>query len=250
MRETQEHYILYPKKNGFQGFVDAIINDIDMKYCEIKKNIKKSEVVIHPKTKKIQNIKLDGKTISADLYFWCNSPISLSRILNINLKIEKQLKPQKIIFGNFVFNKEIKVNFHEILVGSLEHKINRISFPGKIANKKNNLVQVEFSFPENQYSLDKTYWKPTWLESLKKVGIVQSKNTLKSFSIISETRGMISKLELEHMKELYESKILSVKGSNIVIPSFNFGPENINRVVPQVILNTVESIVSLTGNSK
>lgn len=250
MRETQEHYILYPKKNGFQEFVNALINDINKDYCKIIKNIKKSEVIINSKTKEIKNLKLNGKTVSADLYFWCNSPISLSKILNINIKTEKSLIPQKIIFGNFVFKKEIKQDFHEILVGSLEHKINRISFPGKIANKKNNLVQVEFSFPENQHSVDKNYWKPIWLESLKKVGIVKSDNILKSFSIVSETRGMISKYEIEHIRNLYESKISHEKGNNIIIPSFNFGPENINRVVPQVILNTVQALTSLTGNSK
>lgn len=250
MRKTHEQYILYPKKNGFQEFVNAIINDIDKDYCKIVKNVKKSEVIIDSRTKEIKNLKLDGKIVSADLYFWCNSPISLSKILDINIKKEKSLIPQKIIFGNFVFEKEIKQDFHEILVGSLEHKINRISFPGKIGNKKNNLIQIEFSFPENQHSLNQTYWKPMWLESLKKVGIIKSDNVLKSFSIVSETRGMITKYEIEHMRNLYESKIVREKGSNIIIPSFNFGPENINRVVPQVILNTVKALTSLTGNSK
>ena len=30
---------------------------------------------------------------------------------------------------------------------------------------------------------------------------------------------------------------------SIIIPSFNLGPENINRVVPEVILNTVKTII-------
>ena len=37
MRQHLDHYVLYPKKNGFQGFVGAIINDIDMNYCKIRK---------------------------------------------------------------------------------------------------------------------------------------------------------------------------------------------------------------------
>ena len=123
-----------------------------------------------------------------------------------------------------------------------------IKQPSKIIFGKNSVN--EFSFPENQYSLNQTYWKPMWLESLKKVGIIKSDNVLKSFSIVSETRGMITKYEIEHMRNLYESKIVREKGSNIIIPSFNFGPENINRVVPQVILNTVKALTSLTGNSK
>jgi hypothetical protein len=31
-------------------------------------------------------------------------------------------------------------------------------------------------------------------------------------------------------------------GNNIIIPSFNLGPENINRVIPEVILNTIKSV--------
>ena len=250
MRKTQEHYILYPKKNGFQGFVDAIVNNIDMNYCKIKKNVKKSKLVINPKTKKIENLKLNNETVCADLYFWCSSPIGLSRILNIDIDKKQSAIPQKIIFGNFVFEKAIKLNFHEILVGSLEHKINRISFPGKIRNKKNNLVQIEFSFPEKQYVLSETFWKPLWLKSLKELGISKSNNPLKSFSIVSETRGVVSKFELEYIRKLYESKIYRAKGSNLVIPSFTIGPENINRVVPEVILNTVKSLVLSTSRSK
>ena len=46
---------------------------------------------------------------------------------------------------NFIFKKNVSTKFHEILVGSLDHQINRISFPGKIMKKKNNLIQVEYS---------------------------------------------------------------------------------------------------------
>ena len=61
---------------------------------------------------------------------------------------------------------------------------------------------------------------------------------------------MVSKFELEHIRKLYESKIYRAKGSNLVIPSFTIGPENINRVVPEVILNTVKSLVLPTSRSK
>ena len=36
-------------------------------------------------------------------------------------------------------------------------------------------------------------------------------------------------------------------GNNIVIPGFNLGPENINRVIPEVILNTIKSVNTLDG---
>jgi len=173
-RKSKEHYVLYPKNNGFQGFVDAIIKDINMDYCTIKKNVKKLEINTNPKTNDISNIKINNKLISGDLYFWCTSPISLAKTLKINLNPSNLGLPQKIIFGNFVFENSIKSNFHEILVGSLEHKINRISFPGKIMKNKNNLIQVEFAFPENQFKLDKNFWKNSWLQSLQTLEIIRN----------------------------------------------------------------------------
>ena len=46
MRQQSDHYVLYPKKNGFQGFVDAILNDIDMNYCKIMKNVKNQKLMV------------------------------------------------------------------------------------------------------------------------------------------------------------------------------------------------------------
>ena len=245
MRQNLDHYVLYPKSNGFQGFMDAIIKDIDRNYCKIRKNIKNIEFKINPKTKDIQEIKINNNTISGNLFFWCSSPIALSRILNIDLNEGKLGKPQKIIFGNFVLEKEIKSKFHEILVGSLDHKINRISFPGKISKKQDNLVQVEYSFPDKQFEMDKNFWKKSWIKSLKELEILKHDNKIKKFTIVEETRGFVSKYNWEFLTNMYKEKILKSKGKNLIVPSFNIGPENINRVIPDVILNTVNSLYQL-----
>ena len=42
---------------------------------------------------------------------------------------------------------------------------------------------------------------------------------------------------------MYKKKIDEKKGDNVIIPSFNLGPENINRVIPEVMLNTVKSLI-------
>lgn len=247
MRQQSDHHILYPKKDGFQGFTNAILNDIDTNYCKIKKNVKNLKINIDPKTKKIRNLNINGNYFTANLYLWCNSPISLAKILNLNLDTEKIGKPQKIIFGNFVFEKNVNLYFHEILVGSLQHQINRISFPGKIRKKKNNLVQIEFSFPENQFNLNPIFWKTSWLKSLQKLKIIKPDNLIKNFTFISETRGFVSKYDWEILTNFYRKKIMIAKGDNIAIPSFNLGPENINRVVPDVIINTLNSLHNLNG---
>ena len=237
-----DHYVLYPKNDGFQGFIDAIANDIDMKYCKIKKNIKNLEIKTHSKTNNIESIKVNNELIHGDLFFWCTSPISLAKMLKIKSPMTKSGLPQTIIFGNFVFEKNISTKFHEILVGSLEHYINRISFPGKIMKMKNNLIQVEFSFPNNQFNLNKNNWKKIWLQSLYDLGLVNKNNSLKTYSFISENRGFVSKYGLQFLTNSLKNNMMKSIGNNIIIPSFNLGPENINRVIPEVILNTIKSV--------
>ena len=101
-RMLLDHYVLYPKNGGFQGFTDAIVNDIDMKYCKIKKNIKQLEIKTNSKTNNIESIKVNDKLIHGDLFFWCTSPIPLAKMLKIKSPIYKSGLPQTIIFGNFV----------------------------------------------------------------------------------------------------------------------------------------------------
>ena len=242
MRNDQNHFVLYPKKGGFGSFVDAIYDNINKKYCKIIKNAKNIEFNIQSKTKKISSVKINGKVCVADTYFWCNSPISLCKILDIKIK-EIVGRPQQIVFGNFVLKNKIKSSFHEILVGSNQHKINRISFPGKIANNNNKLIQVEYSFPLTATKYDKTALKKSWINSLKILGIIHKQDQIKKFTFIKEIRGFVTKHNSEELRNFYRKMMHGKIGNNIIIPSFNLGPENINRVVPTVILNTTNTLI-------
>ena len=242
MRNDLNHFVLYPKKGGFGSFVESIYDNINQKYCKIIKNAKNIEFNIQPKTKKISSVKINGKVCVADTYFWCNSPISLCKILDIKIK-EKIGRPQQIVFGNFVLKNKIKSRFHEILVGSNQHKINRISFPGKIANNNNKLIQVEYSFPLTATKYDKTALKKSWINSLKILGIIRKQDQIKKFTFMKEIRGFVTKHNSEELRNFYRKMMHNKMGDNIIIPSFNLGPENINRVVPDVILNTTNALI-------
>ena len=242
MRNDLSHFVLYPKKGGFESFVEGIYNIINQKYCKIIKNAKNIEFNIQSKTKKISSVKINGKVCVADTYFWCNSPISLCKILDIKIK-EKIGRPQQIVFGNFVLKNKIKSRFHEILVGSYQHKINRISFPGKIANKNNKLIQVEYSFPLTATEYDKIALKKSWINSLKILGIIHKQDQIKKFTFMKEIRGFVTKHNSEELRNFYRKMMHNKIGDNIIIPSFNLGPENINRVVPNVILNTTNALI-------
>ena len=242
MRNDLNHFVLYPKKGGFGSFVESIYDNINQKYCKIIKNAKNIEFNIQSKTKKISSVKINGKVCVADTYFWCNSPISLCKILDIKIK-EKIGRPQQIVFGNFVLKNKIKSRFHEILVGSNQHKINRISFPGKIANNNNKLIQVEYSFPLTATKYDKTALKKSWINSLKILGIIHKQDQIKKFTFIKEIRGFVTKHNSDELRNFYKKMMHGKIGDNIIIPSFNLGPENINRIVPDVILNTTNALI-------
>ena len=112
--------------------------------------------------------------------------------------------------------------------------------------KKNNLIQVEYSFPGNQFDFNKNNWKKVWLKSLYDLGLVKKDNLLKNYSFISENRGFVSKYDLPFLTSTLKNEIMRSIGNNIVIPGFNLGPENINRIIPEVILNTVKSLNTLS----
>jgi hypothetical protein len=85
-------------------------------------------------------------------------------------------------------------------------------------------------------------WKKIWLQSLYDLGLVNKNNSLKNYSFISENRGFVSKYGLQFLINSLKNDMMKSIGNNIIIPSFNLGPENINRVIPEVILNTIKSV--------
>lgn len=241
MRNSTQ-YILYPKQGGFAAFIDAILEDTNTKFCETRTGVKDIQFNINKENKNLVEIISGDESIEAGLFIWCSSPVLLLRLLKVeNLDLGIQ-KPQKVVLGSFAFEKPINSEYHEILVGSLEHKINRISLPGRISQKTDNLIQVEFFFPEDEYPLDEEYWKDGWLKSLKKIGILKDNNDLKNFMFFTETRGFVSTERYDSLIDHYKEKFLDLKIKNMIIPYFNVGPENINRIIPETIINVVNSL--------
>jgi|SaaInlStandDraft_5_1057022.scaffolds.fasta_scaffold04463_7 protoporphyrinogen oxidase len=239
VRKKGVQCIMYPNDNGFEGFMKGLHESINEKYCEIKVGAKELEYKFKDNGVELDSIVCEGRNITADHFFWCAPPAQLLKMFN---KLNIQGKPQKIVLGSFVVENEIQHQYHEILVGSSEHNINRISFPGLIGQRENKQVQVEFYFPNGEYPEDEKYWFEIWQESLLKLKLLEPNNKIieKDFKI--EFRGFVTKDDLQETTER-SMDVLGEVGTNIAIPYFNFGPENINRVVPGVI-NNITRIIS------
>lgn len=150
--------------------------------------------------------------------------------------------PQKITLGQFIFNQEIDSKYHEILVGSRKYHSNRISFPSKLYPASKGLIQVEYYYPESEQSRTNEEWQQVWLDELRQLGIISASCQPSQVGIIEERRGMATTASFESITDQYHSAYKNV-GSNVTIPYFNLGPENINRVVPGVLSGT-QALVS------
>lgn len=236
-KRDSDHFVLYPKEGGFEQFpmslaskliqddqsIELNCNDISFSY-----SAKNNYLINHVETK--------GVSYNAPLIMWCAPLGQLFRMFNLPLNING--KAQRLVLGNFVFDQDVKNDYHEILVGSSKHLINRISFPGKIASRANNILQIEFYYPDGDYHLNEDKWKSDWLKSLKEIDIIRNNNNLINFSFHHEIRGFVTKDTLDEISNNLKEKIAKVQ-TNLNIPFPMLGPENINRLIPETIQNVV-----------
>ena len=120
--------------------------------------------------KNIQSLKINGETCSFQHFFWTASVPELETKINAQLV---ESKPATMMMGSFVYDSDVLCDYHEILVAAPELHIDRVSFPGKMAGKRNNLVQVEFSFPTGKIDHPENEWHRLWQNDLAKMGVIR-----------------------------------------------------------------------------
>jgi len=235
---TKDQYVLYPKLGGFYGFITGLFNDIDKKYCDVYLDSKEISININ-NDNTCTKVTLSDYEITADNYFWCAPFFGLAAMLKLPMP---EGVSQTLVLGSFQFKDELTLVYHEILVGDKSHKINRISFPGNIRNEPNNLLQVEFIYPTDEIDMDTNQWLDEWKGSLFRMGLIGNVE-IENFRFDIQPKGMVTKEYLDEISFEYKSKIENTK-TNIFVPFVNAGPENINRLVPEVIKNTINFITS------
>ena len=236
---NSNHYVLYPNEGGFEQIIKMIASKLISDGQSIELNCSDIRLSrLNPDNYFIDHVETKGISYQAPLLMWC---APLGQLFNMfNLPLNFNGKPQRLVLGNFVFKQEIQSDYHEILVGSLKHLINRISFPGKIAFRTDNLLQIEFYYPDGDYDLNENQWKDLWLKSLEEIGIIK-KHTLISFTFQNEIRGYVTKDSFNQVSSELKDKISKMK-TNLTIPFPMVGPENINRLIPETIQNVVSSL--------
>lgn len=234
-----DHYVLYPNEGGFKQFPKSFASKLTRDGQTVELNCSDIRFIYSDSdTHIVSRVEAKGVSYNAPLIMWCAPLVQLFSMFSLPLSLNG--KPQRLVLGNFVFEQELQSDYHEILVGSTKHLINRISFPGKIALQTDNLLQTEFYYPDGEYDFDEKQWKDEWLKSLKEIGIIEN-HDLVNFSFRQEIRGFATKESFERVSHELKDQILKVQ-TNLIIPFPMLGPENINRLIPETIQNVVSSL--------
>lgn len=242
VREDGVQYIAYPSENGFGSIISGLTESFNSKYSDCIISTPDLKIEFDKNNQQILSVNANGDQFKAKKYFWA-APIPLL-LTSLGEPVSKG-HPQKAVLGSFSFENEFDHSYMELLVGDSSHEINRISFPSRIRGGENTLLQIEFLFPDNEgKSLDPAFWKETWLNSLARIGLIKPSDILKSYDFKTYPQGYIIKEKEEVLISEYKN-LLGSSESNIHIPCFSAGPQNINRLIPEVFRNVINSITAL-----
>lgn len=228
--------ILYPTTGGFESFPLSIARKAEEMGCRIMIGERNLEIDFASDGCTLRKVGTSIGDIVADHYLWCAPvPVAL-RIFGQSLPMKT---PQDLHLGNFTFDREISETrtaaYNEILVGDINHAINRITFPGRLSGDNDRTMQVEFMTPATEeYAIDANDWRDRWENSLRSLGLIDDGIGIEEFSHHRENRGFVVAITyddlMDQCRELYDAT-----GTNLEVPYLALGPENINRLIPGVI---------------
>lgn len=185
LRAGIEQHVLYPLEGGFGEFGRTLARKCDPRLVEIVTGMRDIEISLEPGTKDIDCIRGNGRCLTARRYFWAGSWPALCKLLEIECQ---NPSTDRIVLGSFRLDRPARSDFHEILVGTPKHLVNRIHFPGAFRGSNDALMQVEFAFPvAEDRPLDPDYWQSSWIESARALGILSAEHRVEVFDFKTRT---------------------------------------------------------------
>ena len=179
LRRGEQQYVLYPKEGGFAGFAQAFI-DAFGSGVEILTDLPDLHFEIDPQSHTVEWVQARGRKLSSRHVFWCARWPQLCKLVDLPAQ---NLATDNMLLGSFRFNEPAKSRFNEILVADPEFQIDRISFPGKFAGTGAPALQIEFAFPvaDRETPLEADHWRATWIENLKRLGLLDDTHRVETF---------------------------------------------------------------------
>ncbi len=242
VRNQGEHLVMYPNEGGFGSFISGIYDHIDLSHVTVVKGFASMDVVLDQKDQRISKVVIDGSSYTANRYFWCAPLVIMGRLLGMQFPVAH---PQMLCLGSYAFENEFPFRFHEVLVGEKDVPINRISFPGAIAGKKNDLVQIEFAYPVGDLDIKADSWKVDCLKYLVERGLIPADNKPVDYAYFGAVKGFISSHDPRQMLADFQARLQST--TNVTYPYVGLEADNINRIVPSVFKQVYQAIANETA---
>lgn len=232
LRAGIPQYVLYPH-GGFGAFAEALHDALDPERVEVFTGVGRPCIEIEPGMHTIRSVSVGGRTFEAPHYFWAAAWPQLCEILALPCQ---DTATDCILLGSFRLDHPPLGDYHEILFGDRAHHINRLSFPGRLRESCDPLLQIEFAVPcAESWPDDPAHWRSVWLDSLRRVGVIDDTHRVEHFDF--KTRRMhFNSFGMEGTPLRDADPALLMPDSNVhpLVPSM--ANLNLNSHIPRTIV--------------
>jgi protoporphyrinogen oxidase len=234
VRAQPREFMLYPDAGYFGAFPEAIAQRCLVQGGELMLGARDLRVDFRPETRRVESVLANGRRLSAPRVYWCGPPAALCTLLG---REAPNATPDTFVLGSFEYERPVRCDYSELILGDKDHPMNRVSFPGKLSPGEDNLVQCEFAFPTaaEEWSRKPDEWRDSFARSLVQLGIVDAANRVLSAQI--QFVPIFYNVFGAEGRELPPLEFADVLGpeSNLrpVLPTYQ--KVNINTRLPQIV---------------
>lgn len=237
--------VLYPVEGGFGGFADGFVRHFDLSRIQVLTGATDLEVEVECGRHRVRSVRACGRRFTAPLYFWAGSWRALCDMFALPWQ---KAATDRVWLGSVRLNRPVDTEYHEILVGSPQHPINRVYFPARFRASDDPLLQLEFSVPEaERWSQDPDHWRGVWAESLQQLGLLTPRHRVEEFDIRSFVMHFNGYgAEGEALRDADPALIEPDSNVHPVVPSM--ANLNLNRYVPRAVRD-VTTVLAARGDA-
>lgn len=180
VRETPKEYVLYPDEGGFGTFIDAFRQKLEARGVVLSVGAPDLTFDVDPETHECRSIQVNGERWTAPKVYWTAPAAVLCDLLGLPCH---DTRPDRFVLTSFQFERPLDCDRLELILADPTHRINRISFPGKLNLGPDDQAQLEFAFPRDSElsELAPDAWYESGLDSLRRLGIAQPDNEVVDF---------------------------------------------------------------------
>ncbi len=244
LRSGVSQEILYPKEGGFGGFAAGFARKFDPDCIELLLDAGEMRLELEPGTHTVKWVEAGGRRFAADHVFWAASWPALCTAIDVPCQ---EIATDRLVVGSFRLNRPASTDYHEILIGDPSHRLSRVYFPARFRESDEPLMQVEFAFPKAEdRSLEADWWRETWLDDLRRLGVLEENHSVEEFDFKTFTMHFNSfGMEGEPLHDADASLLKA--GSNIhpVVPSM--ANVNLNYHVPRAVRDVAAVLAERDG---